>query len=81
MDVIKEKIRVMSEKLRELTVLETEKIEMTYVICDSYKKDNTPPDVSADWKAVTAETHFAGVDSHAWLHTSFKTAKAKTVPS
>ena len=76
MDVIKEKIRVMSEKLKELTVLDSEKIEVSYVECDAYKKNNNPPDINAPWKSVTSETYFEGIDSHCWLHMCFKTSKA-----
>lgn len=76
MDAIKEKIRVMSEKLKELTVLDSEKIAVSYVGCDSYKETNNPPDINALWKSVTEETHFEGIDSHCWLHMNFTTPVA-----
>lgn len=76
MDAIKEKIRVMSEKLNDLTVLDSEKIEVSYVDGIPYKENNTPPSSSAPWKPVTEDTHFFGVDTHCWLHMKFTTPAA-----
>lgn len=77
MDVIKEKVRVMTEKLKEFSVTESIKLNMSYIECIEYKKDNIPPSVGEAWKTLGSETRFTGIDKHYWLHIKLKTPCAK----
>ncbi|MBO5070732.1 MAG: alpha-mannosidase [Roseburia sp.] len=72
MDFIKEKIRVMTEKLKELYVLQQENVEYTYIECPQYKTTNVPPALSANWKPYEPNILFDGVDTHYWLHLQVK---------
>lgn len=73
MDMIREKIRVMTQKLSQLCTLSAEPLEMTYIAVDEYKKNNTPPSTDAGWMPLDKNTLFEGEDSHYWLHTKIKT--------
>jgi len=73
MDMIREKIRVMTEKLSQLVTISSQPIELEYVKCDGYKKNNIPPSADADWKKLDSNTYFEGEDNHYWLHTKIKT--------
>ncbi|MBO5070578.1 MAG: hypothetical protein J6C37_09485, partial [Roseburia sp.] len=74
MDFIKEKIRVMTEKLKELYVLQQENVEYTYIECLQYKTTNLPPALSENWKPYEPNILFGGVDTHYWLHLQVKAA-------
>ena len=50
MDFIKEKIRVMTNKLNELMRISQTEIDFEYVECPEYKVTNTPPGENAEWK-------------------------------
>lgn len=66
----------MVEKLKELAVLGSQPVAVSYMACDGYKETNTPPGKDVAWKPVTAETLLSGRDAHFWLHTSFQTPAA-----
>lgn len=68
MDFIKDKIRVMTEKLASLTVLKEEDVEYTWIHCPQYKENNTPPAPGKDWKPYQPDMLFYGIDTHYWLH-------------
>jgi len=74
MDMIKEKIRVMCDKLALHCTLSSIPVEAEYVECN-YKTTNTPPDETAAWKPLEDDTCFEGEDQHYWLHTKFRTPK------
>jgi len=78
MDVIKEKIRVMTEKLNELKIVGTEKLRLYHTDYVDYKTDNTPPGADVEWKEISENTMFSGYDAHFWVHTSFTTPEAKS---
>ena len=50
MDFIKEKIRVMTEKLNEIKTVKKESLTYTFIECPEYKTTNTPPAADAGWK-------------------------------
>ena len=77
MDMIKEKIRVMAQKLSGLCTLSSTPVKMEYVWCEEYKKNNTPPAADAGWMPMDDYTVFEGEDQHYWLHTKIKTISKK----
>lgn len=68
MDFVQQKIRVISEKLKELMTVSREPIAYTFVECPEYKKGTVPPGPEADWKEAAQFQRFSGMDMHAWLH-------------
>ena len=72
MDFIKEKIRVMTEKLNSLVVLNQENVEYTYMECPQYKVNNTPPGLDEAWKPYEPNVLFSGIDTHYWLRMHIK---------
>ena len=50
MDFINEKIRVATENLQRLIVIEKTDIDFEYAECHEYKKTNTPPEKGSKWK-------------------------------
>ena len=68
MDFIKEKIRVMTEKLRDTKLIRKENIEYTFIECPEYKTSNTPPALDAGWHEYLPNKLFEGIDTHYWLH-------------
>ncbi len=67
-DFIKEKIRVMTEKLEQLRTLDSIPLEYEYIPCPEYKTSNIPPAEDAGWTAASEKTLFDGIDTHYWLH-------------
>lgn len=66
MDTICEKLKVLTNKLKEN--LDTKvKLEYTYCDCPEYKKDNNPP-TDAVWRKAEDMQYFSGRDTHFWLH-------------
>ena len=84
MDFIKEKIRVMVEKLGSLRTLSSSPISMTYADCPEYKTTNLPPENG--WRPFREGERFTGIDTHFWLHLTTPTVeltdlfKNKTIP-
>ena len=76
MDFIKEKIRVMTEKLESLTVLRQQALPFRWIACPQYKQTNTPPAPDAGWQDAVPDMRFGGVDTHFWLHTRIPAASA-----
>lgn len=74
MDFIKEKIRVMTGKLKELQLLDSVEVEYSYIECPEYKETNTPPAEDAGWKPYVPNMIFEGIDNHYWLHAKIKAA-------
>ena len=68
MDFIKEKIRVMTNKLNELMRISQTEIDFEYVECPEYKVTNTPPGENAEWKKFIKDMRFEGIDTHYWVH-------------
>ena len=68
MDFIKQKIRVMTEKLNEIKTVKSEPVTYSFVECPEYKISNTPPAEDAAWQAYVPNKLFEGVDDHYWLH-------------
>jgi len=68
MDFIKEKIRVMAGKLKELQTVKSGRVEYAYIECPEYKTSNEPPKAGADWKSFDPYKLFDGIDKHFWLH-------------
>ncbi len=68
MDFIKEKIRVMTEKLDQLRTVASIPINYEYTPCPEYKTSNTPPAADAGWITAGDKTLFDGADTHYWLH-------------
>lgn len=77
MDFIKEKIRVMTEKLNELKLVSRDVISYTIVDCPEYKQDNTPPALDAGWRQASEFERFAGIDKHYWLHMTIEPVPAE----
>ena len=50
MDFIKQKIRVMTEKLDEIKTVKSEAVTYSFVECPEYKTSNTPPAEEASWQ-------------------------------
>jgi len=73
MDFIKEKIRVMKNKLELLKVVSERTLEYQVADCPQYKKDNTPPLPDANWHIAEEFERFSGVDTHYWLHMTVET--------
>ncbi len=68
MDFIKEKIRVMTARLNQLKIINTEMMEYVYLECPNYKVSNTPPGEDAEWRIHTDNVLYEGTDTHYWLH-------------
>jgi len=77
MDFIKEKIRVMKNKLELLKVVSERTLEYQVVDCPEYKKDNTPPSEDAPWRIAGEYERFSGVDTHYWLHMTVETGSPR----
>ena len=77
MDFIQEKIRVISDKLKEIMCVSSERVSYSFVECSEYKKGNTPPGPDADWKEAEVFQRFAGIDKHAWVHFTIDPIDAK----
>ena len=75
MDFIKEKISVMSEKLKELSRLESKITEYEFLEYPKYKTDNTPPSDDMNWKKSGMYDRFYGIDNHYWIRFNIKTDK------
>lgn len=75
MDFIKEKIRVMVEKLDSLRTLSSTPLPMTYSDCPEYKITNQPP--RDGWHPFTEGARFSGVDTHFWLHITVPAVEAR----
>lgn len=75
MDFLHKKFTVLEDKLKKLSVLETEPLEFEYCEC-GYKKGNEPP--KEGFKKYIPRTEFHGIDKHFWMHLtlpSYQTAK------
>lgn len=77
MDFRKEKIRVMIEKMKSLTLISEETITYSYLPCPEYKTDNCPPPPSSEWLPYQENILFSGIDNHYWLHMQVKTGPAE----
>lgn len=66
MDFIKEKIRVMVDKLRSLYTLSSQSLDCTVADCPEYKISNLPP--VDGWRPFREGERFTGIDEHFWLH-------------
>lgn len=66
MDFIKQKIRVMVDKLYSLRTLSTQSLACTYTDCPAYKTSNVPP--VDGWQQFVEGERFSGIDEHFWLH-------------
>ncbi|MBQ8813118.1 MAG: alpha-mannosidase [Lachnospiraceae bacterium] len=77
MDFIKEKIRVMTEKLRDTKLIRKENIEYTFIECPEYKRSNTPPASDAGWQEYVPNKLFEGIDNHYWLHMQIPVMEGK----
>lgn len=75
MDFIYEKIRVMTDKLDTLRLLDQQEVPYTFIPCPEYKITNTPPALTEDWQPYTPNYLFEGVDTHYWLHLTLQTPK------
>lgn len=78
MDFINEKIRVMTEKLKEWQVTDTVPLTYSYIECPEYKTANTPPAADAGWKPYAPHIVFEGVDYHYWLYLQIKPQEAQS---
>ncbi len=74
MDFIYQKIRVMTEKLKEFMCVSREELSYSYVECPVYKENNQPPRKDEPWKSVKRE-RFSGIDAHYWLYISIDPVK------
>ena len=77
MDFIKEKIRVMTEKLNEIKTVKKESLTYTFIECPEYKTTNTPPAADAGWKEFVPNKLFEGIDDHFWLHLQIPAVEAE----
>lgn len=75
MDFIKEKIRVMVDKLNSLRTLSSEPLSMIFCDCPVYKSTNLPPEEG--WLPFTNGERFSGIDTHFWLHLTIPPVEAK----
>lgn len=67
MTFIPEKIRELSKVLQSRIVLSSTAVSEMKIIPCEYKKSNTPPSDSADWKDYRGEELIAPKDSHWWI--------------
>ena len=65
MDFIREKIRVMTDKLRTLRTLSTQSLDCVCAECPEYKTTNQPP--VDGWRPFCEGERFSGIDQHFWL--------------
>ena len=77
MDFIKEKIRVMTEKLKKIKTVKKEAVTYTFIECPEYKTSNTPPASDAGWKEFVPNKLFEGIDTHYWLHLQIPAVEAE----
>ncbi|MBQ4109635.1 MAG: alpha-mannosidase [Clostridia bacterium] len=70
MDFIKEKIRIMVDKLNQLKLIEKNTIDVEYVECPEYKVTNEPP--KEGWKPFPKGLRFEGIDNHYWVRANVK---------
>ena len=68
MDFAQEKIRVMTETLKNLISEPVKDLECEYIRVPEYKTSNTPPDKNAGWKEYKKDTILKGIDEHHWFH-------------
>lgn len=66
MDFIKEKIRVMADKLGSLRTLSAVPLAFSCADCPEYKVSNVPPE--GGWRPFSEGERFTGIDTHFWLH-------------
>ena len=77
MDFIKEKIRVMTEKLNEIKTVKADTVTYSFVECPEYKTTNVPPAEDAPWQMGRPDHVFDGIDYHYWLHLQLPELKAE----
>lgn len=75
MDFIKEKIRVIADKLNSVKTLKKKEIDFLYTDCPEYKITNTPP--ADGWREFKKGDRVSGKDDHKWIH--FKIDKIKKI--
>jgi len=66
MQFVKDKIEVLTKKLKSLSEQKLSPVEFEYVYVPEYKKENKPPQ-NADWKKYIPLTMLGGVDQHYWF--------------
>ncbi len=64
----KSKVNTIKSKLFALKTLETKTLDYKYTECNEYKRNNTPPPLSQNWKSAPKDYTFGGVDTHYWLY-------------
>ncbi len=75
-NLIKEKIRTTIEKLCELSVLDSLRLDGFKCISTGYKKEQRPPMPDASWSVLSGDERFDGIDEHFWIYKRIKTPTA-----
>ncbi|NLD87396.1 MAG: alpha-mannosidase, partial [Clostridiales bacterium] len=74
-NLVKEKIRVTFEKLKELSVFEKSPLRGFRYLPVGYKGDARPPVVDDSWTELEETKMFYEVDAHFWVNTKLSTPK------
>ncbi len=77
MDFIQEKIRVITQTLKEHISEPVIELDCEYIHVPEYKTSNTPPDINAGWKKYKKDTILKGLDEHHWFHFRIPATKKK----
>lgn len=67
-DFREKKIQKMVRLLKEKAMIDEKDIDFGYIECGEYKKSNTPPALSDNWRLFLKGARLEGVDRHFWLH-------------